>query len=139
MARQRYGCLTPYQDRPARYGRDLEEAGLARCEGAVVAVLRGLLDRRLAEHGREDLLDTVGNAHVVADAEAYYRASYRGGRDGWNLRDRHMAQVLAGLLDAGGPDARAVVWAHNSHVGDAQATEMGWDGQLTLGRLCRER
>lgn len=137
-ARRRYGCLTPYQDRPARYGREAEKEGLARCEEAVVAVLRGLLGRRLAGGGREDLLDAVGNARVVAGAEAYYRASYRGGREGWNLRDRHMAQVLADLLDAGGPEARAVVWAHNSHVGDARATEMGWDGQLTLGQLCRE-
>ncbi len=138
-ARRRYGCLTPYQDRPARYGREAEEEGLARCEEAVVAVLRGLLDRRLAVHGREDLLDAVGTARVVADAEAYYRASYRGNREGWNLRDRHMARVLSDLLDRGGPDARAVVWAHNSHVGDARATEMGWGGQLTLGQLCRER
>lgn len=138
-ARRRYGCLTPYRDRPARYGREAEEAGLARCEEAVIAVLRGLLNRRLAEHGRDDLLDAVGNARVVADAEAYYRASYRGGLEGWNLRDEHMAQVLADLLDRGGPDSRAVVWAHNSHVGDARATEMGWDGQLTLGQLCRER
>ena len=139
-ARRRYGCLTPYQDRPFRYGQEAEHTGMAKCEAAVLQVLRDLLAKRLeavAQSG-DMWLDAVGNARVVADAEAYYRAAYRGGPESWNLRDRHMARILDDVLVAAGPGSRAVVWAHNSHVGDATATEMGREGQLTLGQLCRE-
>ena len=65
------------------------------------------------------------NARLVASAERYYRAMYRGGAESWNLRDTHMVETLEQLLEAGGPDAKAVVWAHNSHIGDARRTEMG--------------
>ena len=76
----------------------------------------------------------------MRDAEAYYRAMYRGGAEAWNIRDRHMADTLSALLDEAGPASRAIVWAHNSHVGDARRTEMGRDrGELNLGQLCRER
>ena len=139
-ARRRYGCLTPYQDKPFRYGQEAQHTGMAKCEAAVLQVLRDLLDRRLGQvrQSGDTWLDAVGNARVVADAEAYYRAACHGGPESWNLRDRHMARILDDVLGAAGPGARVAVWAHNSHVGDATATEMGWDGQLTLGQLCRE-
>ena len=84
------------------------------------------------------------NAQTVRNAEVYYRAMFGGRVTSWNLRDQHMAQTLQALLAHldrhGGPEpARIVVWAHNSHVGDARATEVGTDGQLTLGQLVRER
>lgn len=139
IARERYGCLTPWQRDPATYGRAVMSGHYRRCEDEVVAMLKELLDRRL-DYVRSDgerFLDAVQNARLVADAERYYRVMYRGGHHAWNLRDRHMVDTLRVLLAWRGTDARAVVWAHNSHVGDAAATEMGAQGQETVGGLCR--
>lgn len=98
-------------------------------------------DGLLAE---DELFYAQQNAQTVRDAEVYYRAMFSGRVTSWNLRDQHMAQTLGSLLthldrhlDA--PPARIVVWAHNSHVGDARATEVWADGQLTLGQIVRER
>jgi erythromycin esterase-like protein len=74
---------------------------------------------------------------VIHAAEHYYRSMFRGHDDSWNLRDRHMFDTLRHVLDARGPEAKAVVWAHNSHIGDASATAMGWRGQFNIGELCR--
>jgi protein-L-isoaspartate(D-aspartate) O-methyltransferase len=139
IARERYGCLTPWQRDPATYGRAVLTGRYRLCEEAVVAMLGDLLGRRLeyvAADG-ERYLDAVQNARLVADAEQYYRATYRGGHHSWNLRDRHMFDTLRILLAWRGEDSRAVVWAHNSHVGNAEATEPGAQGQETIGGLCR--
>lgn len=142
IARERYGCLEPWAHKPAAYGRQALSAGYTRCEGAVTAMLRDMLARQV-EAGAKDaegLLDAAQSARLVRDAEAYYRAMYYGGSESWNLRDRHMFETLESLLDAHGPDARAVVWAHNSHIGDARATEAGVvRDELNIGQLCRER
>ena len=82
------------------------------------------------------------NARLVKNAEEYYRAMFRGRVSSWNLRDCHMAETLAALatyLQGQGQPARIVVWAHNSHLGDARATEMGQAGELNVGQLVRER
>jgi protein-L-isoaspartate(D-aspartate) O-methyltransferase len=84
-------------------------------------------------------MDAVENARLVANAERYYRAMYRGPTASWNLRDQHMFDTLLDLLAYHGPDASAAVWAHNSHLGDASATEMGARGEHNLGQLCRAR
>ncbi|MGD8281303.1 MAG: protein-L-isoaspartate(D-aspartate) O-methyltransferase, partial [Gemmatimonadota bacterium] len=139
VARERYGCLTPWQRDPATYGRAVVTGRYRLCEDEVVAILRDLLDRRLdyvAADG-EHYLDAIQNARLVADAEQYYRVMYRGGHASWNLRDRHMFETLRLLLGWHGEESRAVVWAHNSHVGDAYATEMGTQGQETIGALSR--
>ena len=140
VARERYGCLTPWQSDPAAYGRAALSGAYQSCEKGVVRMLRDLLDRQLdaARRGDEQLFDAVENARLVADAERYYRVMYYGAADSWNLRDRHMFQTLLRLLEFHGPGARAVVWAHNSHVGDARATEMTARGELNLGQLCRQ-
>jgi erythromycin esterase-like protein len=123
------------------YGRAAWQAGFGKCEEAVVAQLRDLLDKRLASAQSDaGLLDATHNARLVASAEQYYRAMYSGSAQSWNLRDTHMFDTLTSLLDAWGPDAKAVVWAHNSHLGDASATEMGrMRDELNVGQLCRER
>ena len=142
VARERYGCLEPWAHVPAQYGRQAVSAGYSRCETAVTAMLRDLLARQLEDKANdpEALLDAAQSARLVRDAEAYYRAMYYGGAESWNLRDRHMFETLEALLDAKGPDARAVVWAHNSHIGDARATEMGVvREELNIGQLCREK
>ena len=141
IARERYGCLTPWQNEPATYGRAVLGGGHAKCEDAVVAQLRELLQRRLdyAAGDGESFRDAAQNARLVAAAERYYRVMYYGGAASWNLRDSHMFETLGHLLEARGPEAKAVVWAHNSHIGDARFTDMGQTrGELNIGQLCRE-
>lgn len=142
LARERYGCMTPWTHDPAGYGRMALASGHARCEPGVVAMLRELMDRQFEYRARDgaDFLDAAQNARLVRNAEQYYRAMYRGAAESWNLRDRHMFETLAQLLQSRGPASKAVVWAHNSHIGDARHTEMGQvRGELNLGQLCRER
>ena len=141
VARERYACLTPYRHEPERYGAMAYVEGFGRCAEGATRMLTDLFarGREAALAGDEELLDAAQNARLVADAEAYYRAMYHGSAESWNLRDQHMFDTLDLLLDAKGPDAKAVVWAHNSHIGDARATEMGRArGELNLGQLCRE-
>jgi erythromycin esterase-like protein len=139
VARRRYGCLTPWADEPAAYGKVALTSGYARCEKPVTAMLVDLLARQAKDLTDEGLLDAAQNARLVRDAEAYYRAMYYGGAEGWNLRDTHMFETLDAILAAKGQDAKAVVWAHNSHIGDARATEMGViREELNLGQLARQ-
>ena len=80
------------------------------------------------------------NARLVKNAEAYYRVMYEGAAESWNLRDTHMFETLSQLLDAKGPRSKAIVWAHNSHIGDAAHTDMGNSrGELNIGQLCKEK
>ena len=142
VARRRYACLSPFSRDPAQYGAVALSEGYARCEAPVLEMLRELQQRRteLAAQDGDEFLDAAANARLVQNAEAYYRALFHGAAESWNLRDTHMFETLCQLLDAKGPDAKAVVWAHNSHIGDAAATEMGWrQGELNIGQLCRER
>jgi erythromycin esterase-like protein len=143
-ARAHYACLDPWRREPERYGRTALAEGFARCEEAVATVLRDILERTAgqaaAERGSDGhaLFDARRNARLVAEAERYHRAMYLGRADGWNLRDRHMAETLDALLERD-PSAKAVVWAHNSHLGDARATAMASRGEVNLGQLARER
>jgi erythromycin esterase-like protein len=138
-ARRRYGCLTPWQDDPTLYGHFVERGGVMPCEQPVVEQLNAMLAEQLAGFIKDDeaFFNATQNATVVQAAEQYYRAIYRGTSASWNLRDRHMFDTLRALLKHRGPEAKAVVWAHNSHIGNAAATEMGWEGQFNIGQLCR--
>jgi len=141
IARERYGCLTPWQHDLATYGRAVLNNRYRECEGEVVRQLQYLLKRQqdYEEQDGESFIDAFQNARLIASAERYYRVMYYGNAESWNLRDTHMFETLENLLEARGPDAKAVVWAHNSHIGDARATDMGATrGQLNLGQLCRE-
>jgi protein-L-isoaspartate(D-aspartate) O-methyltransferase len=140
VARARYGTLTPWQKDPAAYGQAVLAGRYASSEEIVVRMLRDLLERRIdyARRDGERFVDAAQNARVIASAEQYYRAMYYGAAISWNLRDRHMFDTLRTLLALHGPDAKGVVWAHNSHVGDARATEMSRRGELNLGELCRQ-
>ena len=148
QARLRYGCFD-------RFGEELQEYGYAAtvglhpsCEREVITELTAL-QRQRAEYasrdGRvapDDFFYAEQNARLVKNAEEYYRSMFQGRVESWNLRDRHMADTLEELLrflQRQRPGARIVVWAHNSHIGDARATEMGPGGELNLGQLVRER
>jgi protein-L-isoaspartate(D-aspartate) O-methyltransferase len=144
VARERYGCLMPWSKDPAGYGRMALSDGYRACEEQVVAMLRDL-EQRQEQYTTFDgvrYFDAAQNARLVQNAERYYRAMYYGARPSWNLRDQHMFDTLEAVLDfhgAGARPARAVVWAHNSHLGDARATEMGAQGEHNVGQLVRER
>lgn len=144
-ARERYACLDHHGD-PQHYGIQAHLGLGPKCENEVVAQLVEMQRRKIARSGRSPAGDAwfhaVQQAHVVRNAEGYYRAMF-GGRDAsWNLRDTHMADtvdLLAEHLGGDGAPAKLIVWAHNSHVGDARATEMSEDGRLTLGQVLRQR
>ena len=140
VARQRYGCLTPWQADPATYGRAALTGSYRSCEPEVLRMLQELLRKRqaYAEHDGERFLDAVQNARLVANAERYYRVMYYGSRASWNLRDQYMFETLKTLLDSRGSESRAIVWAHNSHIGNAAVTEMSSRGEFNIGQLCRE-
>jgi erythromycin esterase-like protein len=142
IARERYGCLTPWQKEPSTYGRAVLTRAYRECEQAVLDQCRALLAKQL-QYARADgdsFLDAAQNARLIASAERYYRIMYYGGAESWNLRDTHMFETLQHLLEAHGPHSKAVVWAHNSHIGDARFTEMGsLREELNIGQLCRER
>ncbi|MBW9117707.1 protein-L-isoaspartate(D-aspartate) O-methyltransferase [Rhizobium cauense] len=140
VARERYGCLTPWQNAPHTYGRATLTDAYRSCEDAVTRQCGELLRHALKESRDDTLFDAAQNARLVTAAEKYYRIMYYGGAEAWNLRDRHMFETLEHLLDRAGPNSKAVVWAHNSHIGDARHTEMGKvRGELSLGQLCREK
>ena len=141
IARSRYACLTPWEADPATYGRMALSGRYRECERDVSAMLSDMLRSRVEYSARdgERFSDAVHNARLVANAERYYRIMYYGSAESWNLRDSHMFETLSELLRARGPQAKAVVWEHNSHIGDARHTEMSARGEHNLGQLCRER
>ncbi|MBX6751706.1 MAG: erythromycin esterase family protein [Micromonosporaceae bacterium] len=125
------------------YGRDPQTYALATrlvptgCENEVLDLLVGLRQRAAANGA--GAFAAWQNAEVVAGAERYYRTLMRGGAESWNVRDQHMADTLARLLEYHGPSAKAVVWAHNTHVGDARGSDMAQANEVTLGQLARQR
>ncbi|CAN5884530.1 erythromycin esterase family protein [soil metagenome] len=151
-ARHRYACFDHASgDDGQVYGYSAAFGAGESCERQVVTQLVEMHHNRLhylrgdGRQAEEELFDALQNATAVRDAEAYYRTMFRGRVASWNLRDSHMVETLEAVLShldgdqEPGRDARIVVWAHNSHVGDARATEVGADGQYTLGQLVRER
>jgi erythromycin esterase-like protein len=145
-ARDRYACFDRYGENPENYAY-VDAFGLESCENAVVDVLMTLRARQQALAGdmvieRDDHFFAEQNARLVTNAEEYYRTMFRGGASGWNQRDRHMAGTIEALrAHLSEPDrpAKLAVWAHNSHLGDARATQMGQRGELNVGQLMRER
>ncbi len=147
-ARQRYACFDQFREEPQAYGYATEFGLSPTCEREVIAELVEL-QRKRAEYAsrdgrvaRDEFFYAEQNARLVKNAEQYYRSMFRSRDESWNLRDRHMADTLTALIEfvrAEGLPPRVVVWAHNSHLGDARATEMGDRGELNVGQLVRER
>ena len=140
-ARARYACLSPWSREPAAYGRAALSEGYAFCEQPVTRILVDLLRKELDYISRDGdhFFDATQNARLVANAERYYRIMYYGSHMSWNLRDQHMFDTLKNIMDHAGPNKKAVVWAHNSHVGDARFTDMGQErDELNIGQLCRQ-
>ncbi len=147
-ARYRYACFEHFGEDPQAYGYAASFGLSPNCEREVIEQLLEMRDRRrdlLKRDGlavEDELFEAEQNARVVKNAEEYYRAMFLGRVSSWNLRDTHMADTLDALLAHLDPrvgKAKVVVWAHNSHVGDARATQMGEAGELNIGQLARER
>jgi erythromycin esterase-like protein len=142
LAHRRYGCLEPWAEEPQLYGRNALLEGYARCEVGVVQMLKDLLQKQVDCLAPEcdEWLDAAANARLVKNAEAYYRAMYQGAAESWNLRDTHMFETLDMILEAKGPGSKAIVWAHNSHIGNAAFTGMGMHrDELNIGQLAKEK
>ena len=148
-ARERYSCFEHAGgDDPQAYGFAASRELVESCEADVVrqlAELRHCADEYSASggtFGADDFFSAEQNARLVANAERYYRAMFHGRMSSWNLRDTHMVETLDAVvehLEREGERARLCVWAHNSHLGDARATQMGRAGELNVGQLVRQR
>jgi erythromycin esterase-like protein len=147
-ARYRYACFEHAGEDPQAYGYAAGFDLTASCEDEVISQLVDMRSR-MSEYARRDgrlavdeFFAAEQNARVVANAERYYRSMFRERVSSWNLRDQHMAETLDALvayLEAESSAAKVVLWAHNSHLGDARATQMGWEGELNVGQLVREK
>jgi erythromycin esterase-like protein len=132
-------CFEPYGEDVQEYARATRFVPLS-CEEQVVDLLRTLRRHSLERStDGEDRFAAEQNALVLKNAEAYYRAMVRGGSESWNLRDGHMCETLERLMQYRGPSAKAIVWEHNTHVGDARYTDMASAGEFNVGQLVRQR
>ena len=147
-ARRRYGCLDHFGEDPQQYGYAATAGIVESCEDDVVRQLLELRQkagdyaRRDGRVAEDEFFFAEQNARLARNAERYYRSMFRGRESSWNLRDQHMADTIEELMRHLAKRVhrpKLVVWAHNSHLGDARATEMGWQGELNVGQLVRER
>jgi erythromycin esterase-like protein len=147
-ARYRYSCFDHYGEDPQHYGYAASYNLESSCERAVINQLVELR-QRAAQYmnldgfvARDEFFFAEQNARLVKNAEEYYREMFRGRVSSWNLRDRHMTETLFSLaehIQTQGQMPKIVVWEHNSHLGDARATEMGTRGEWNVGQLVREK
>ena len=135
----RYACFEPYAHDEIAYAKSLTRMPTG-CREEVIANLRELLSVRIdgGRVSRNELFDLQQNARVIANAERYYRAMLESGTESWNVRDEHMLETLEALLRKAGPQSKAIVWAHSTHIGDYHATDMIEDGYINIGGLARE-
>jgi erythromycin esterase-like protein len=139
-AEKAFSCFDPYERESQSYAYSTLVLG-ADCEREVMGVLRSLLENRITRDHEdpESHFDAEMNARAAVDAERYYKAMVRGDGESWNVRDTHMMDTLDLLMEHAGPGAKGIVWAHNTHIGDASATDMFEAGMTNIGQLCRER
>jgi len=139
-ARRAYTCFEPYAEDVQAYARATAIVPTS-CEDEAISVLRELRVNapQFREDGREGFFNAEQNALVAKNAELYYRTMVRGGPSSWNVRDRHMVETLDRLVAHHGPRAKAIVWEHNTHIGDARFTDMARAGMVNVGQLVREK
>jgi protein-L-isoaspartate(D-aspartate) O-methyltransferase len=148
VARRSYACLMPWANDPSLYSRDMVSGRYPGCEYEVFAVLQDLrkkralyrqayrpADRKAVE---QQFFNAEQNARMVRNGERYYRTLYAANNNSWNQRDQNMFETLQAILNYRGQISKAVVWAHNSHIGDARATSMIKHGEINLGQRVRE-
>lgn len=139
-------CLSPWHFDHSHYGLAVMRGLAERCDDKTTELLKLLYEKEIElPVEKPELLSALQNARIVKNAEEYYRTMYEGSVRSWNLRDQHMFETLRilkqclSVSDKPGSEAKVVVWAHNSHIGNASATEMGSIGELNIGQLCKSR
>ena len=140
VARLRYGCMMPWANDPAMYAQVTITRQYRECEKDVLDTLQNLMKKRV-DYCRADgerFFNAEQNARLVANAERYYRTMYYAENNSWNQRDQHMFETLQSVLKFRGPTSKAVIWEHNSHIGDARATQMSARGEFNIGQLARQ-
>lgn len=138
LAEEAFHCFEPYRyDEGKAYARASQFVPEL-CENEVVTLLRQI-QKKLPQYNtdHENVFSAEQNAIVTVNAEKYYRAMINGGPHSWNLRDRHMADTLERLMEFHGEKSKSIVWAHNTHIGDARATDMANEGMFNIGELTR--
>lgn len=140
VAENAYRCFEPYRKEEGRSYARASTFVPELCQTEVVNLLKEIR-RKLPQYNTdyENVFSAEQNAMVAVNAEKYYRAMVRGGPNSWNIRDKHMADTLNRLLAFHGTNAKAIVWQHNTHIGDARATDMAEDGMLNTGELARRK
>lgn len=141
LARKQYEPLRPWKDDASQYGWAVAIGKYKECEDEVTSILSKLLEEYASERlsSDEEFMHIFQNASSIANAEEYYRTMYRSSASSWNLRDRHMFETLETILALQGENSKAVIWAHNSHIGNAAATESAERGEINLGQLCKDK
>jgi len=140
LALRAWHCFEPYGEEAQDYAWATLALVPEGCEDEVVELVGGIRHRLPAyPEDWEAKLNAEQNAWVIVGAERYYRTMVRGGAASWNIRDLHMTQTLERLMRYHGDGAKGIVWAHNTHVGDARATDMAAQGMFNVGQLVRER
>ncbi len=142
VAMDAWKCFEPYsEDEGQSYARATQHAWVpASCESEVIDLLIEIRKRMQQYDGDpEATLNTEQNAIVAVNAERYYRAMIKGGPQSWNIRDHHMVDTLNRLMRHHGMHAKAIVWEHNTHIGDARATDMRYDNMVNVGQLVNEQ
>lgn len=139
QATETFKCFEPYKEDGTSYAYASRLVPKI-CEDDVIALLNEI-QKKLPQYnpGEENVFSTEQNALIAVNAEKYYRAMVRGDSESWNIRDTHMQETLERLLDFHGPNSKAIVWAHNTHIGDASATDMADDGMYNVGELARQK
>ena len=135
-ARELYACFEPYRHDERAYLHSLYRVPEG-CKTQVMKALTEILESKLSDG--DEVFAIEQNARIVRNAENYYRAMISHNDDSWNVRDRHMLETLDLLLRHYGPDAKGIVWAHNTHIGDYRATDMAIRGNVNIGGLAREK
>jgi erythromycin esterase-like protein len=138
-ARRAYSCFEPYEEDAQEYARATALVPTS-CEDEAVRILTALRSKsgELREDSRDSYFNAEQNALVARNAELYYRTMVRGGPGSWNVRDHHMVETLNRLMEHHGPRAKAIVWEHNTHIGDARFTDMARSGMVNVGQLVRQ-
>lgn len=138
-AAETFRCFEPYKEDATSYAYASRSTSKL-CEDEVIALLREIQKRVLHQQLKEEnLFNAEQNALIAVNAEKYYRAMIKSSAESWNIRDAHMQETLERLLKFHGPESKAIVWAHNTHIGDSSATDMADEGMFNIGELAREK
>jgi erythromycin esterase-like protein len=133
-------CFEPYNDREGQEYAKASQMIPSLCENEVIELLSKIrMKAPTYNHDPEAVMSVEQNAQVIVNAERYYRAMIKAGIDSWNIRDRHMVYTLNNLMKFHGPDAKGIIWEHNTHIGDARATDMAAEGMVNVGQLIKQQ